>query len=262
VALIDKNLPGIDGIELLQAVKRRWPLTEVIIITGYESKESALEAIRLGAFDYIPKPFPSLTYIADKVQGAIARHNFEVRLQSTVQFLSSAGEEGDPVQGEQIRRMRELMNSRQVPEGVNRVLVVGSQSRAEVVGSLGYQMSFADNLRSALALARREKTQTVVFVERKEDGIPGARAVESFRQLDPNIGVFVLAQTGDLRKVVDAIGAGAGDYMVLPMEGEELFHERLKRLVARQERLARYQALLAALQNLKVDILAPADLQP
>jgi DNA-binding NtrC family response regulator len=110
-----------------------------------------------------------------------------------------------------------------------------------------------------VALVRQEKVRTVIYVERKEDGIPGARAVETFRQVDPNIGVFVLAQVGQLRRIVDAIGAGVGDYMVYPMEGEELFAERLKRLVGRQERLARYQALIAALQDLNVDIVTPGE---
>jgi signal transduction histidine kinase/CheY-like chemotaxis protein len=257
VALIDKNLPGIDGIELLHVIKQKWPLTEVIIITGYESKESALQAIREGAFDYIPKPFPSLSYIIDKVQGAIARRNFEARLQSVIQFLSKTSEEvsGEKDQAEQARRLKELMTSFKAPEGLKRLLVVGSRSRADAVEALGYEIHFAENLRAALTLVRQEKVQTVVFVERKDDGIPGARAVEVFRQVDPHIGVFVLAQVGQLRRIVDAIGAGVGDYMVYPMEGEELFAERLKRLVGRQERLARYQALIAALQDLNVDIL-------
>jgi signal transduction histidine kinase len=57
VALLDKNLPDGSGIELLKLIKERTPSTEVMLITGYANVESAVEALRLGAFDYLVKPF-------------------------------------------------------------------------------------------------------------------------------------------------------------------------------------------------------------
>ncbi|MFC1555849.1 response regulator [candidate division KSB1 bacterium] len=62
VVLTDKNYPGIShdlegGLDLMRHIKERYPTTEVILMTGYASTESAIEAIRLGAFDYIEKPF-------------------------------------------------------------------------------------------------------------------------------------------------------------------------------------------------------------
>jgi DNA-binding NtrC family response regulator len=41
---------------VLKAIKQRWPETEVVIITGYPSIETAKEAVRLGAYDYLAKP--------------------------------------------------------------------------------------------------------------------------------------------------------------------------------------------------------------
>ncbi len=55
--IADINMPGPGGITLLRAVKSAHPETEVMIITGYGTIESAVEAMRLGAFDYILKPF-------------------------------------------------------------------------------------------------------------------------------------------------------------------------------------------------------------
>lgn len=55
--ITDIKMPGLDGLELLGAVKEKSPATEVIVITGFGSIGSAVEAIRKGAYDYITKPF-------------------------------------------------------------------------------------------------------------------------------------------------------------------------------------------------------------
>jgi len=57
VVLLDLRLPGIGGMEILKLIKEENPETPVIIITGFASIESAVEAIKLGAFDYLAKPF-------------------------------------------------------------------------------------------------------------------------------------------------------------------------------------------------------------
>jgi DNA-binding response OmpR family regulator len=53
----DIVMPERNGLELLKLVKEQWPLTKVIIMTAYASTDTAMKAIRLGALDYIPKPF-------------------------------------------------------------------------------------------------------------------------------------------------------------------------------------------------------------
>ncbi|MGW8325346.1 MAG: sigma-54-dependent transcriptional regulator, partial [Desulfobacterales bacterium] len=54
---VDIKMPGMDGIELLEKVKEEYPDTLVIIITAYGSIESAVKAMRIGATDYLLKPF-------------------------------------------------------------------------------------------------------------------------------------------------------------------------------------------------------------
>jgi DNA-binding NtrC family response regulator len=56
VVILDIRMPGIDGIETLKEIKQRFPLVEVIMLTGHGSTESAVDGMKLGAFDYLLKP--------------------------------------------------------------------------------------------------------------------------------------------------------------------------------------------------------------
>lgn len=56
VVLLDLRMPGKDGMDVLKAIKAKWPETEVVIITGYPTIETAKEAVRQGACDYLAKP--------------------------------------------------------------------------------------------------------------------------------------------------------------------------------------------------------------
>ena len=57
LVLLDLRMPGVNGLELLAAVKSSQPEARVIIVTGYASIETAKEAARMGAVDYLAKPF-------------------------------------------------------------------------------------------------------------------------------------------------------------------------------------------------------------
>ena len=56
VVILDVQMPGIDGIETLKEIKKIYPLVEVIMLTGNATVESAIEGMKLGAFDYLMKP--------------------------------------------------------------------------------------------------------------------------------------------------------------------------------------------------------------
>jgi DNA-binding NtrC family response regulator len=64
LVLTDLKMPNMDGIEVLANIKEKWPATDVVIVTGYHTVETAVKAIKLGAFDYIEKPFTPDTLIA------------------------------------------------------------------------------------------------------------------------------------------------------------------------------------------------------
>jgi len=67
----DKNLPGKSGLELLRIINERYPHCARLLITGFVSTESVLEAMRLGADDYLLKPFESIMLVVERVKQAI-----------------------------------------------------------------------------------------------------------------------------------------------------------------------------------------------
>lgn len=67
----DKNLPGKSGLELLRYVNERLPDCARVMITGFVNTESVLEALKLGADDYLLKPFESIMLVVERVKHAI-----------------------------------------------------------------------------------------------------------------------------------------------------------------------------------------------
>ena len=57
IALIDLKMPKMDGLELLGKIKESWPETQVVIITAYATVNTAVQAMKVGAYDYLVKPF-------------------------------------------------------------------------------------------------------------------------------------------------------------------------------------------------------------
>lgn len=57
VVLTDLKMPGMDGLQFTKEIKQRWPTIPVVMVTGYATIRTAIQAMRLGAFDYIAKPF-------------------------------------------------------------------------------------------------------------------------------------------------------------------------------------------------------------
>ncbi len=81
LVITDLKMPEVSGLDVLREVKALRPETEVILLTGHGTIESAVEAMRLGAFDYVTKPFES-SELLHRVQNALNHHHLvnEVRL--------------------------------------------------------------------------------------------------------------------------------------------------------------------------------------
>ena len=72
VAILDVKMPGMDGIETLSEIKKRYPLVEVIMLTGHATVETGIEGMKLGAFDYLMKPC-DMDILMSKVEEASSK---------------------------------------------------------------------------------------------------------------------------------------------------------------------------------------------
>ena len=78
---LDLKMPGLSGIHVLEKLKEYDPDIEAIIITGYGSLDTAIEGLRLGAFDYISKPF-DVNHILSLVRRGLERRNAKTQVET------------------------------------------------------------------------------------------------------------------------------------------------------------------------------------
>jgi two-component system NtrC family response regulator/two-component system response regulator AtoC len=78
IVLLDLQMPGMDGLDTLKAIRARLPAAEIIMLTGHGSIDTAIESIRVGAFDYAIKPCP-LDELRIRIQRAMERRALRQR---------------------------------------------------------------------------------------------------------------------------------------------------------------------------------------
>jgi len=94
VVVLDLKLPGKDGVEVLKEARAKRPDLKAIIITAYPSVETAVEAMKFGAIDYVPKPF-SPDILEQLIEQALGAATAEVGAEAAVEVAESVVEEAE-----------------------------------------------------------------------------------------------------------------------------------------------------------------------
>ncbi len=90
VIILDVKMPRLDGIETLKEIKKRLPLAEVLMLTGHATVETAIDGMKLGAYDYLMKPC-DIEQLVSKIDEAAAKkkdHEIRIRDARTREILS------------------------------------------------------------------------------------------------------------------------------------------------------------------------------
>jgi DNA-binding NtrC family response regulator len=72
LVILDLQMPGVDGLEVLRQIKEARPLIEVIMLTGHATVQTAIEGMKLGAFDFLVKP-TEMEELVEKINQAFSR---------------------------------------------------------------------------------------------------------------------------------------------------------------------------------------------
>jgi DNA-binding NtrC family response regulator len=220
-AILDLRMPGMTGIEVLEHLKHVSPDTEAIMMTGHASKETAVAAMRLGAFDYIEKPckLTEIEAILEKVAEKRALKHKNLALQNRVQAA-----EGPSV----------LVGNSPAMTGVHRLIatVAPTESTVMILGETGtgkelaarsiYQQSkraempfvpvncgaLSENLVESELFGHRKNSFTGADRDHKglfEVANGGTLFLDEVGELNKNIQVKLLRflESGEIRRVGD-----------------------------------------------------------
>ena len=110
VALIDMKMPGMNGIQLLEKLKEINPFIQVIVLTAFGSVETAVEAMKAGAFYYITKPVEDIEELILKLEKAAAQNQLIVEVQAMKEKLNEIFPDTELIgESKGIKEVRKLM---------------------------------------------------------------------------------------------------------------------------------------------------------
>ena len=135
VVLLDLRLPGMGGLDALKIIREKSPGTDVIMLTGHGSIDTAIESVRMGAFDYVPKPCP-LEDLEVRIRRALERQSLRCRASLLERGLTPPDLSGELIgSSAEFQRMLDLVG-RAAPTD-STVLILGETgSGKEMVAKL------------------------------------------------------------------------------------------------------------------------------
>jgi CheY-like chemotaxis protein len=207
LVLTDKNLPGASGLEVLRVARTLDPQPAVVMITGYSSYDSAVEALDIGAQDYIEKPIRDVEALRFRIRRALSRRDEQLaRAQASLRVdQDRKGEKGRVLVVE--------------VEGPRRQLIAEFLGRA-------FNVTAAANGDEALALIK-EQHYDVVLADRNLPGMSGLRVIEQAQRLLPHCASVLYTAYPSYETVKEAFEAGVDGYLARPSEDLKALAEKV-----------------------------------
>jgi CheY-like chemotaxis protein len=202
LVLTDKNLPGASGLDVLRAARALTPAPAIVLITGYSSYDSAVEALDIGAHDYIEKPIRDVEDLRFRIRRALSRRDEQLARPKPTRTGSRAG--------------RVLLVE---IEGPRRLVL------ADYLGK-SYQVTAAQDGDEALDLLKREHFD-LVLADRHLPGVSGLRVIEHAQRLLPHCASVLYTAYPSYDSVKEAFATGVDAYLVRPSEDLKKLGEKV-----------------------------------
>jgi CheY-like chemotaxis protein len=202
LVLTDKNLPGASGLDVLRAARALTPAPAIVLITGYTSYDSAVEALDIGAHDYIEKPIRDVEDLRFRIRRALSRRDEQLARPKPANAGGRAG--------------RVLVVE---VEGARRQLIADYLSKR-------HHVTAAKDGDEALALLKREHFD-LVLADRHLPGTSGLRVIEHAQRLLPHCASVLYTAYPSYDSVKEAFATGVDAYLVRPSEDLKKLAEKV-----------------------------------
>jgi DNA-binding NtrC family response regulator len=140
VVLLDLKLSDAEGLELLPAIKKNWSTTEVIILTGFATIDAAVTATKLGAYDFLQKPFDAKSLLLS-VERALEHKQLTEETHSLRQALASMSGGTSPIFQSPAMKAVVRTAERVAPSDVSVLITGESGTGKEVIADLLHTLS-------------------------------------------------------------------------------------------------------------------------
>ncbi len=208
LVLTDKNLPGASGLDVLRAARGLTPAPAIVLITGYTSYDSAVEALDIGAHDYIEKPIRDVEDLRFRIRRALSRRDEQLARPRP----GRPGEKGDGA-GKLGRILLVEM------EGQRRQLIADYLSKR-------HNVTAAKDGDEALTLLQKEKFD-LVLADRHLPGTSGLRVIEHAQRLLPHCASVLYTAYPSYDSVKEAFASGVDAVLVRPSEDLKKLGEKV-----------------------------------
>ena len=140
LALLDLKLPDADGLDLLPIIKKAWPDTEVVMLTGHGGLDTAVQAIKLGAYDFQQKPFDPKTLLVS-LERAVEHKNVKQEASSLRKALTNISNSASPTY--RSAAMKDLIRKveKVAPSDVSVLITGASGAGKEVIADMIHTIS-------------------------------------------------------------------------------------------------------------------------
>ncbi|MFB3904224.1 MAG: response regulator [Acidobacteriota bacterium] len=244
--ITDLMMPKVNGMELLKIARSSWPNIPVLVITGYPSIASAVEATQLGAANYLAKPFtpeelqsavmqaltPKPTDRVDTDPGRCGQETesgsidvdlpfsyAEVAAATSSAYADALGRSDLPVVGHWTKEGRGG-DGPTVLVIDDEVIVVNSVRR--ILSRKGYRVESAFTGREALQRIS-EQDYSLALLDMRLPDWDGLKLLSHIKRIKPDMPVLVVTGYASIETAVEAVQRGASDYMAKPFTPEELY---------------------------------------